>query len=304
MKIYFLSSQPCELSLNGVFFGIVDNFERFAEIDLSDRIFAKFTPEGALPIGFFITEEILSTPPAGCEVYLMKDAIAVFAREFPPSDLTLQPIVQERFGNNLVTVFRQGGIYLSMKTDYGFFIASLPPSFSICKLSFRSDLFFVEGQDCLAVYTKTGKCVFLEQILSFEVHENELIATLPLSDSLKRVAECSWLLSENGCERTKFTLQQERTTSGDISQEKIAEELLPFAFFESVLIGANYAELLSPELTEKADDIRSFLGDFEAVTLTDQPTTCGLVRKKAERLYEVTYFTAKIENGKIVDLQC
>ena len=43
MKIYFLSSQPCMLSLNGVFYGVTDKFQRFADICLSDHIFAKFT---------------------------------------------------------------------------------------------------------------------------------------------------------------------------------------------------------------------------------------------------------------------
>ena len=303
MKIYFLSSQPCELSLNGIFFGITDHFERFAEIDLSDRVFAKFTPQNALPIGFFISDELLTTPPMGCEVYLIKQGIAIYARDFPPADFTLSPITQERFENCLATVFRQGSLQLSLETEFGFFTSTLPPSFSVCKLSMHADLLFVEGQNHLAIYTKQGKCVFLEQILGFEVRENELNATMPLSDSLGRLAECSYLLSEQGCKRTKFSLSQARAIDGEPSPEKIAEELLPFAFFESVLIGANFSALLSDELAEKAEDIRSFLGDFHAVTLTNDPKVCGLVRKKAERLFEVSYFTVEMENGKIIDVK-
>ena len=48
MKIYFLSSQPCMLSLNGTFYGTTDSFERFAELNLSDRIFVKFSSSSAL----------------------------------------------------------------------------------------------------------------------------------------------------------------------------------------------------------------------------------------------------------------
>ena len=58
MKIYFLSARPCALTLNDTYFGITDTFERFAEISLKDRTFVRFAPEGALPIGFFLTENI------------------------------------------------------------------------------------------------------------------------------------------------------------------------------------------------------------------------------------------------------
>lgn len=303
MKIYFLSSSPCELTLNGVFFGITDRFERFAEVNLADNVFAKFTPQGALPLGVFLCEELLTSPPTGFEVYLLKDGVALFAKEFPPSDFTLTPIAQERFGENLITVFRQGVLQLSIQTSKSFFISTLPPSFASCKLSFHADLFFIEGQNQLAVYTKGGKCVFLEQILTFEVSENTLNATLPLSDTLGRVAECSYVLSENGCERTKFTLQQRRTTDGATEPQKIKNELLPYAFFESVLLGADYAELLSDELKPSAKQIKSFLGDFEGVVPTNDPKTCGLVRRKAPRLFELAYFTAQIENDKIIDVQ-
>ena len=303
MKIYFLSSTPCTLSLNGVFFGVTDGFERFAEISLSDRIFAKFTPEGALPIGFFITESLPSAPPLGCEVYLLRDGIAVYARDFPPIDCVLRPIAQRRFDDTLVSVFQQGRIQCSIQSPSGFFNATLPPAFSQCALSARAGLFFLEGQNHLAVYTKTGQCALMEEILSFSVEDNELNATLPLSSSLGRVADCAWLLDEKGCVRTRFTLRQTRTQTGESDAEKIAEELLPFAFFESVSLGINPADFLSDELAGEADKVVRFLGDFKGVCLTKDPYTCGLIKEKAPRLFEVAYYTVTVENGKITDIQ-
>lgn len=302
MKIYFLSSKPCMLSLNGAFFGVTDTFERFADVNLSDRVFAKFTPEGALPIGFFITEDLLSTPPLGCEVYLLRDGIAVRARDFPPSDYTLRPITQQRFGDTLVSVFQQGHIQCSFQSPDGFFTSTLPPAFAHCTLSAQAGLFFLEGQNFLAVYTKTGDCVLMEEILSFSVEENELNATLPLSDSLGRIADCTWKLDENGCARTRFTLRQARTLHGETDGEKIAEELLPYAFFESVLLGADCADYLSDELAGKAARLAGFLGDFKGVCTTHDPRTCGLIREKKPRLFEVSYYTVTIENGKITDI--
>ena len=302
MKIYFLSSTPCALSLNGAYFGLTDTFERYADVHLSDRIYAQFSPEGKLPIGFFITESLLTTPPPGCEVYLLADGVAVYAKEFPPMDFTLRPVAQARFESGTVSVFFQGALQISIETPEGFFISTLPPSFAVCTLSCHSDLFFVEGQNHLAVYTKSGECVLLEQFLSFSVEENVLNATLPLSDRLGRVAECRWELHENGLTRTQFTLKQNRDADGNSNPKKIAEELLAYAFFESLLIGADYAEFLSDELVPSAERITAFLGEFKDVVVTDDPLVCGLVREKADRLFLVDYFTVKTEKSKITDV--
>ena len=169
MKIYFLSSAPCMLTLNGAFIGVTDKFERFADICLTDSIFVKFTPEGRLPVGFFLTEDVLSTPPIGCEVYLLRDGVAIYARDFPPADFTLRPIAQQRFGDTLVTIFQQGELQVTIQSPTAFYTDTLPPVFSNCKLSTHAGLYFIEGERHLAVYTPTGKCVLLEEVLSFDV---------------------------------------------------------------------------------------------------------------------------------------
>lgn len=295
MKMYFLSCIPCELTLNGVFFGIVDNFERFADVNLSDKIFAKFTPQSALPVGLFLTDELLTTPPSFCEIYLLRDSVAIYIKEFPPLDYTLVPIAQQRFDENLVTVFRQGGIYLSLQTSEGFFLSTLPPAFAVCELSYHSGLFFIQAENQLAVYTQSGKRVFLEEFVHFQIQEDTLTATLPLSDSLHRVADCSWTLNKNGLIQTQFNLRQ--------SVERAENELLVYAFFESILLGAPYQDFLDEPLLPQADKLISFLGPFIAVTLTDDPYTCGLVKTKSERVFEVAYFTVTMKNNKIFDIK-
>ena len=290
------------LSLNGVFFGTTDGFERSAEIHLPDRVFAKFTPAGALPISFFITEELLSTPPIGCEVYILRDGIAIYACDFPPADCTLRPIAQQRFHDVLVSVFQQGKTQVSIQSPLGFFTATLPHFFTECTLSAHAGLYFIEGKNHLAVFTQAGECVLMEEILSFSVTDDTLNATLPLSDCLGRVADCSWLLSAQGCQRSGFSLRQTYTKAGETDEDKIAEELLPYAFFESVLLGVNCADFLSDELADKAEQIVGFLGDFQDICLTNDPHTCGLIRKKAPRLFEVAYYTVSTKNGKITDI--
>jgi hypothetical protein len=302
MKIYFLSAIPCALSLNGVYFGLTDRFERFAEVHLADRILAEFLPENAHPIRFFITEDLPISPPKGCEVYLLPDRLAVFARDFPPLSTTLRIIAQERFPKGLVTVFSQGGVQVSIETDAGFFTSYLPPTFSVCELAFHEGLFFLQGQHCLAVYTQKGERVLLEEVSSFEVEEDRLKAVLPLSDSLHRTATCVFALSEEGCTRIECTLSQGLTQEGRADGEHISRELLPYAFFESLLIGADYTQFLSEELQDKTDELRAFLGRFEGVSPTDDPLVCRLIYRKGERLFEARDFKVTIEKDKITDI--
>lgn len=297
MKIYFLSSLPCALTLNGVYFGITDSFERSAEVCLSDKIYAEFSPEGGLPIGFFITENLRDTPPEGCEVYLLQDGLAVYARDFQKKDFTLRPIAQAREGNLLATVFWQGALQLTIESPKGFFNATLPPSFDPCTLSFHGDFLLIEGNCMLALYSLACKRLLLEKISDFSLDDNTLNATLPLSDRLGRSAKCVWELTQENCVLKEFTLLQAGAC------DEPPADLLAYAFFESFLIGGDFTLFLADELIADAENIRAFLGDFIAVTLTDKANVCGLVRRKKERLFEVDYFSVEIEKGKIVDVK-
>lgn len=294
MKIYFLSSRPCALRLGGVYFGSVDTFERFAQITLSDHVFVEFIPENALPVTFFLTEEILHASPYGCETYLLRDAIAIYARDFPPVDHTLRPIAQLREQNLLFTLFSQGEVHLSIQTEENFFIATLPPAFCRAELSFVSGLLFVKSPEMLAVFNPSGERLFLEKVLSYSVENDVLSARIPLAENLGRVADCTYSLSQTACTRVSFTLLQ--------SQTERREELFAFAFFESVFIGADFEEFLSDALRAKAADIRAFLGEFTCVIPTETENCCALFYPKAENLFEARYFTLSVENGEIIDI--
>jgi hypothetical protein len=195
----------------------------------------------------------------------------------------------------------------------------------------HANFLFVEGENTLAVYTKDGKRIFFEQILSFFVEGTTLNATLPLSDRLNRVAECVWELEENGCTQTKFTIRQtgalprqsssispcestsprpqknssmpSQNTEEDPPLIALPEDLFAYAFFESILFRADYTQFLSDELKSDADKIPTFLGEFIGVSLTNTPNICGLIKKKNERLFEVIPFSIVVENGKIVDVK-
>ena len=297
MRVYFLSAMPCALRLNGLYYGITDRFERYAEICLADKVYAEFSAEGNLPVGFFITEEITEKPPLGCEVYLLKEGVAVYACDFTSTDFSLRPVTQAREGNTLATVFWQGKLQLTVESPRGFFNATLPPLFDPCRLSFCGDLLLLKGKNAFAVYDLSCKRLLLERFVECSLTENKLNATLPLCDSLQRFAKCAWELTGGTCTQTEFTLVQ--------ANESVepCEALIAYAFFESALIGADFCAFLADELQPDADRIRAFLGDFIAVTVTENPTICGLVRTKKERLFAVDYYEVETENGKITDVK-
>jgi hypothetical protein len=309
MKVYFLSSKPCILTLNGAYFGLTDTFERYAEISPKDNLFAEFTPENGQPIRFFLNENIRLNPPERCEIYLLKDGLAVYAKEFPSTDLTLRVIAQEREEDTLVTVFSQGGVQVSIENKNGFFLSTLPPSFEECALQFYQNFTLISSSTQIALYNQRGKRLLLENATSFSMQNGSLIATLPLSDSLNRTAECSWALEGETAKQTAFTIIQQTKVCLPATEAKesksaiVRDEILPYAFLESALLGLDCSELLSEELKPKASALKEFLGDYESVVLTKNHAVCGLVRKKADRLFEVDEYFVDVEDGKIKDVQ-
>lgn len=295
MKIYFLSSTPCALFVNGLYFGITDKFARHAEITLSDNVYLRFCPENAQPNGFFLTENIRFQSPAGVRVYLLKDAIALYCENFPPSDYTLQMHAQKRQGDMLATLFSQGNLYLSLQIGKDTFISALPPAFAHAKLNFYQELVFLETEKALAVYTQKCEKLFEEEILSYRLENNLLHVRLPLFDMHARVAECTYLLGKSSCEKQQVIIEEKPS---DFSLKNVA-----YSFFESLLIGAHYEDMLSDELLNKKEDLRAFLGDFEGVIMTEEENTCGLIKQKGERLYEVQYYKILTEKGKITEIE-
>ena len=295
MRIYFLASMPCALYIGGAYFGVVSSFERFADIPLADNLPVQFVPENALPVSFFLSEGIRFSPPERCEVYLVEDGIALYAKDFQPVDFTLRPITQNRDGNTLVTVFSQGGVQMSVQTDEGVFTTPLPPCFGSCEISFHSGCILLSSSTDIALFTRRGELLLKETVLSYSVEKDTLTAVLPLSDRYRRTAKCVYSLSETGVQQTEYSLLQGETEG--------KETLLPYAFFESIRIGGEYEHFLAPSLQKKAPDLKEFLGEFLYVLPTDNPLICKLVYKKAPRLFEVKPFTATLEEALITDIQ-
>lgn len=299
MKVYFLSAQTCALTVNGAYFGITDAFEKFAHLSLKDKLCISFTPQNGLPVCFFLTEDILFTPPDGCDVYLCEDAIAIYAHTFPARDTRLKIITQNNCDNLVVTVFQQGDVQATFQMLDNVVIAYLPPSFTVCEVSFWKQFCLLRSPTQLYIYTKQGECIFQEKASLMRIEDDLLHVTSPISESLGFVAESCWQVQDSTLTRTQHTLKQTRAHE---TQSEIKTAIFTYAFFESVRIGADLTDMLSEEMQREQDSLRKYLGDFSHVVLTDAPNVCGLVYKKAERLYKVRYFQLCVEKEKITDV--
>ena len=291
MKVYFLSETPCALFVGEEYLGVTNAFPKYATLSLKDGLFIRFMPENALPICFFLTENIRFSPPDKVEVYLLKNAILLYAKNFTFGDFTLTPIAQARYENTLVSVFKQGEVQLSIQSPNGFFVATLPPSFEHCSIQKSENFFLIKSEKQLLVFSENGRRVLSENCQSYRLENSFLYLTAPLDDCYTRIAEKEYLFTETGCVLQKTTLS-----------DKIGSAPLGYAFFESLLKGVNYDEMLSTELLEEKEKIALFLGDFVAVWFTEDINCYALIRKKSERLYEADYFSVVIENDKIAEI--
>lgn len=303
MRIYFLSYKPAILKMNGLFVGSIDLFERHVDVNLADSVLAEIVPgENLQPVNFFINENLLSHPPEFMDVYLMEGEALIYVREYGNKGLNLNVLCQKRFNGNLITVFKQGGVYLSVDgAEYS--LTQLPQKFADVKMEEK----FLAGFPVLAIYggngliiiSERGKRVFMNEVESAEFG-NLLTVTVAFETCTAAKARCEYTYDGE-----KLTLLGSKTT-----ETRPQKGILHFAFFESVLTHGNYADYLCEELRLKAADLRGYLGDFVDVTVPTEKFyaehgglhAAGLVYPKAENLFEVKYFAVDIEGDKITNV--
>ena len=304
MRVYFLSYIPAAMKLNGIYVGTIDGFERHVELDPEDGILAEIIPDGNLqPVNFFLNERFFYNPPEFADVYHMDGDALVYMREYSPKGVNINVIYQTRFCGNLVTVFSQGGVYLSIEgAEYS--LELLPLQFSDIRAEERT----IAGRSVLALYageylliiSDYGKKIFLNRIESAEFGET-LKITAAFETCTAAKAECEY--SYDGERLTLISAETVETRTPE-------EDIIHFAFFESVLTRGNFIDYLSDDLKPKAGDLQSYLGGFVSVAIPHEKfylvhgdiKCAGLVYPKSKNLFEIKYFAVDIEHGKISNI--
>ena len=130
-----------------MFIGTIDGFERRIELDSANGVFAEIIPDNNLqPVNFFLNEKFFSAPPAFAEVYLMDGDALINIREYGAKDVKLNVVCQTRFCGNLITVFSQGGVYLSAEGEE-YDLSPLPLAFADAGTEVKT----LAGREVLAI---------------------------------------------------------------------------------------------------------------------------------------------------------
>jgi hypothetical protein len=304
MRIYFLSERKAALKLNGIYLGLIDGFERHVEMDIKDGAFAEILPDDNLqPLNFLIDEKFLAEPPDFANVYLFEGDALIYIKKYADKCGALKVIKQQNFCGNTITLFWQGGLFISCEGK-SFEYREIDKAFANGVFEEKSvggfPLLFVRGDGCLLAISGQGKLVFMNAAKDYFASQT-LKITVSFATCTQAEAECEFAFDGN-----QFTLIKSKTKELCPPDD----DVLHFAFFESVLTRGDFSKYLSEELKSKANDLFSFLGDFCEVTIPTekfyaehgQMRAAGLVYPKGNNLYEVKYFAADVEDGKIVNI--
>lgn len=305
MRIYFLSYKPAILKLNGLYVGGIDLFERHIEIDLSDSVLAEVVPgENLQSVNFFINEKLLSSPPEFMDIYLMGGEALIYIRAYGNKDAGLKLIAQTRFCGNLITLFSQGGVYLSVEGgEYS--LLPLPASFAGARFEEKTianlPVLEIRSGHALLILSDRGKRIFMNRVQKAEFGERlDIEAEFETCTCAKAVCSYSY-------DGERLTLVSSKT----VETRPPERGILHFAFFECVLTRGDFANYLDESLKQKAESLKSYLGEFVSVTVptekfyAEHPSehSAGLVYPKSANLFEVKYFATEIsKEGKITNI--
>ena len=305
MRIYFLSYKAAILKLNGLYVGGIDLFERHIEIDLSDSVLAEIVPgENLQPVNFFINEKLLINPPEFMDVYLMDGEALIYIREYGNKDAGLKVIAQTRFCGNLVTLFSQGGIYLSVENgEYS--LIPLPQGFAGAEFEEKTianlPVLEIRCGHALIILSDRGKRIFMNRVQKAEFGQTlDIEAAFETCTAAKAVCSYSY-------DGESLTLISSKT----VETRPPERGILHFAFFECVLTRGNFADYLDESLKDRAEALQNYLGEFVSVTVPTEKfyaehpleQSAGIVYPKGANLFEVKYFATEIsKDGKITNI--
>lgn len=301
MTVYFLSCTPAALKLNGVYLGTIDGFERHVQLDPSPSILAEIVPLNNLqPLNFALDESFFKAPPPFADVYLMDGDALVYVTKYAVKDASLNVLFQTRFAGNLITVFSQGGIFLSIEgAEYS--LTPLPDCFNSVRTEIKEiagrNVLLLHGGKRVVILSEIGKIIFQNTVDNIECGE-KLNATIPFETCTAAKAQC--VFDYDGESLTLISSQTVETVPPEKS-------VIHFAFFESVLTCGNFEKYLDESLKAKAKDLKSYLGEFVSVTVPPEKfylnhgkiAAAGLCYPEGKNLYKVKYFAVDY-NGEFI----
>ena len=192
MQIFFLSSTPCALKINGVFLGFTDGFERYVELAPQDNPLCEFIPLNGklLPLAFTLNGQINHTMPEGIELYRLSNGLGVYAKRFASAPTSLQLLCRQALPFGQATVFLHGEAQALIEREQDADVIPLGAWDGESALYPFAHFVLIKAKDVFCAVHERQGVFFQGRIQSWEYDEENDLLTLcaPLGDFNGRTA--------------------------------------------------------------------------------------------------------------------
>ncbi len=309
MYYYFSCEYPAVIKLNGVYYGLIGDAVKCVN-SLDEQTFVEICPISGKynGVNFMLSKDFLTCEHNLVSVTDLKGGYLLKIKE-PTASGEFKIIAQQKYNDAVVTLFNDNGVKLSLETPNDFYADNFDFLVTSGEI-FRVDTFsspvictVLHGKhDYLSAYLITDKIikVFYDQVDGYSFSSG-ISTTKKYVDILKHTVTCEWALSN-----ATLTVKESHLTYGkELNLDKMPELLIPYAFFEELLVGGKVSEFLSDDMQKNERLLKGYLGDFIGVmpppTFRDV-SQVGLIYPNGKNGYTVNYYKCAIENKKISNI--
>lgn len=310
MYYYFSSEFPVAIKLNGIYYGILSDAVKHLRVD-TGAPFVELCPltDQQSGVNFLLNDEFLSCPPPAVTVTDMKGGYMIkLYSTYAKSEFAI--VNQKKFNDAVITVFTENGIKLSIETPTDFYAETIKlkcenanvERFSLSGANFVAVSFISEKQT-LCVYRIDGKVqkLFCRVVDEFSLN-NGFSTTEVYADIAKHKCVSSWTFDGKSLVSNRLEI----TYSDDFNVDDLHEKLIPYAFLECFLVGADIDCYLAENVIKEKQHLKDYFGDFIGIMPPPRfrnANEVGLVFRLKDNLYKIEYFTFELENRKIFNVK-
>lgn len=316
MHVYFSSETPVAVKINGSFWGIVnDSVKGYKSNKPTDDLIEVLYLNGEPPFAFLLDANIKDHLSENIILTDLGDGLA-FKFLAPLKKRKFKNLDQAEQKGVFVSTFAETGTIVAVKSPFAEFSEKfefnarsakidfplseiLSYQIVLVSLSFETDkgIFL-----CVLECGKSIKKIFGDYVNSFKFENEFLITELVFNDIKKHR-----LTTRLKYEKSAFVVTDKTLTARkEISSRTLPTEIIPYAFFEELLLDGDITPFAIPSIADRKNTLYKYLGNFIGCM---PPPPChtsndvGLVYRESHNVYIVKYVTVTIENKKITNLK-
>lgn len=292
MKIYFLSSSPCALKVNGTPVGCTDGFPRALSLHLSDAPIIEFTPfNSGMGATFRLNESFFTSPPEYVRLFFC-DLFLCLYFTVVPSPL---PVLKKITCSADAFVFSLGEaevLLFNQRTE------KLGNAFDPCEVKERDSLILIEGRNVLFVADR-DQTIYNGKASRYGLSEDGHTLTVirPLCDFCRREETLRFDLAHSVPIHSAPPPVRTRSP-----RPSVTEEFLLAVLLQDLLLGEDAADLLAPDLAADIETLKKYLGPYTAVYPSEKGGAF-VVCPGENQVHRLKLFSAETANEKITGLK-